>query len=48
LGQVVFINYYNKFSVIFRRYSQRGLYILRPDWWLERLRSIYTPSGLVA
>jgi hypothetical protein len=26
----------------------RGVYILRPGWWLERPRSIYTPSRLVA
>jgi hypothetical protein len=29
-------------------YENRGVYILCPDWWLERPRSIYTPCGLVA
>jgi hypothetical protein len=36
------------YSVRTGGFRGRGVYVLRPDWWLERPLSIYTPSGLVA
>jgi hypothetical protein len=31
--------------VILQPYENRGVYILHPDWWLERPQSICTPRG---